>query len=195
MSRPYSPAARRNLLATSAQADLVVCLEITHPDLVVPVRVVNDSQNMTVVVNQGGAPVEVEFIACPFDLVLPDDVDGQVPKATLRVDNIGRELTQWLEYSRGGKGARVRILQALRSYGGQHKAPEFGPYATDSFAEDYAHGIDIDEWRPFELDMALDMSSIEIDNLAVSSELGYQNTLMLPAVAVRYDPKTSPGVF
>lgn len=158
MPNTYTSAGRRNLLATSADEPFLVLLEITHPELDVPVRVVNDTVNLTTRGN--------EYIACPFQITLPDDVAEQVPKATLSVDNIGRELTQWLEYSRGGKGAKCRIIQCLRS------DPDV-----------------------FEYDMTLDMTSMSIDNQQVTSDLGFQNTLMLPAVAVRYDPKSTPGAF
>lgn len=158
MPTTYTPAGRRNLLSTSADEPFLILLEIQHPDLEVPVRVVNDTQAITV----GGN----DYVACPFEITLPDDVDQQVPKAQLRVDNIGRELTQWLEYSRGGKGATCRIIQCLRS------DPDV-----------------------FEYDMTLDMTGIGIDNLTVTADLGFQNTLMLPAVAVRYDPKTTPGAY
>jgi len=158
MPNAYTTAGRRNLLATSADEPFLILLEIMHPDLEVPVRVVNDSQPVTV----GGN----EFIACPFDITLPDDVDQQVSKARLSVDNIGRELTQWLEYSRGGKGAKCRIMQVMRS------------------------NPDIIEY-----DITMDLTGIAIDNQTVSGDLGYQDTLMQPAVAVRYDPITAPGVF
>lgn len=158
MSRQYSARAKQNMLATSADEPFLVLLEITHHELEVPVRVVNDSIAITV---QGH-----EFVACPFDITLPDDVEGQVPKAQLSVDNIGRELTQWLEYSRGGKDAKCRIMQVLRSY------PDV-----------------------LEFDMTLDMSGISINNQTVSSELGVQNTFLLPAVTMRYDPFTTPGAF
>src|SRR5690606_8158686 len=131
---------------------------ITHPELEVPIRVVNDTVAITV---QGH-----EFVACPFDITLPDDVDQQTPKAKLSVDNIGRELTQWLEYSRGGKGAKCRIMQVMRS------DPEV-----------------------IEYDMTLDMSGLSIDNMTVSAELGFQNTLMQPAVTMRFDPLTAPGMW
>lgn len=173
MSR-YSPLARRNLLATSAEADIVVALEIHHEDLEVPVRVVNDSQNLEVVINGDDGPETIEFIACPFDISLPDDVDQQMPRATLTVDNIGRELTQWLEYSRGGKGAKVRILQATRSDVGSIESPINNPW---------------------EFDMLLDMSGIKVDNLTVSAVLGFQEGFNQPAVKVRYDPKTAPGLW
>jgi len=154
----YSTNARRNLLATSADEPMLELLEITHADLSVPIRVVNDVQNITVQSN--------EFIACPFTLSRPDDVDQQTPAAKVSVDNIGRELTQWLEYSNGGKGARCRIMAVLRS------SPNV-----------------------LEFDMTLDLSGLSINNYTVEGSLGFQNTLMLPAVAIRFDPVRSPGLF
>lgn len=154
----YSTPARRNLLATSADEPMLELLEITHPDLAVPIRVVNDVQSITV---QGN-----EFIACPFTLARPDDVDQQTPTAKISVDNIGRELTQWLEYSNGGKGARCRIMAVMRS------SPSV-----------------------IEFDMTLDLSGLSINNQTVDGSLGFQNTLMQPAVTIRYDPITSPGMF
>lgn len=158
MPRTYSPAASRNLLATSADEPFLVLLEISHPDLDEPIRVVNDTQDVTVESNL--------YLACAFRLTLPDDIDGQVPRAQLEVDNIGRELTQWLEYSQGGKGAKCRILQILRS-----------------------------EPDVIEFDMTLDLSGLSIDNLAVRGTLGFVNTLDQPAVKVRFDPISAPGVF
>lgn len=137
---------------------MLLLLEITHPDLAVPARVVNDVENITVRGN--------EFIACAFSLTLPDDVDQQTPTAKLSVDNIGRELTQWLEYSNGGKGAKCRIMAVMRS------TPDI-----------------------LEMNTSMDLSGISINNLTVDGALGYKNTLMQPAVAVRYDPKTAPGIY
>ncbi|WP_368655383.1 DUF1833 family protein [Castellaniella ginsengisoli] len=156
MPNAYTSAGRRVIFSTSPSEPILYLLEITHPDLDEPVRITSDSVNF---VSRGH-----EYVSCQFSLTLPDDVAEQTPKASLGVANIGRELTQWLEYSRGGKGAKCRIIQCLRS------DPDV-----------------------FEYDMTLDMSGIFIDNLAVAAELGFQNTLMLPAVAVRYDPKTTPG--
>src|SRR5690606_14932886 len=107
MPHAYSDAARRNLLATSADEPYLTLLEIRHPDLAEPVRLVNDVENITINDPDLGSLV---YIACPFRLVKPDDVDQQLPRATLEVDNIGRELTQWLEASNGGKGARCRLM-------------------------------------------------------------------------------------
>lgn len=154
----YTTKGRRNLLATSAEEPFLVALEITHPELEVPIRVVNNTENVTILGD--------EFIACQFQLTLPDDVDQQVPKARLSVDNIGRELTQWLEVSNGGKGAKCRILMVLPS------EPDI-----------------------IEYEMTMDLTGLSIDNISVSGDLGYQETLNQPAVAIRYDTITAPGLY
>lgn len=154
----YSAPGRRVALATSADEPLLELAEITHADLAVPIRVVNDTIDIVV---DGET-----FIACPFTLSRPDDVDQQTPTAKISVDNIGRELTQWLESSNGGKGARIRIMAVLRS---QPDVKEF--------------------------DIAMDLSGLSINNMTVDGSLGFQNTLMQPAVAVRYDPISSPGLY
>lgn len=147
---------RQNAMATSADEPFLILLEITHADLAVPIRVVNDSQTL---VFEGN-----DFISCPFEIVLPDSKTDQREKASISVDNIGRELTQWLEVSQGGKGAQARIIGVLRS--------------DPSTAE---------------FDFTMDMTGISIDNLIVSATLDYQNTFDQAAVAIRYDPLTTPG--
>lgn len=158
MPANYSDTARQNLLATSAEEPFLVAIEISHADLSVPARFVNDSQNIFI----GGD----EYFATAFRVALPDDKDQQLPQARLEVDNVGRELTQWLEFSRGGKGARCRILQVLRS------DPDL-----------------------IEFDMTMDLTGLVIDNMTVSGLLGFKNTLGQTAVAIRFDPLTSPGLW
>jgi len=175
----YSSRARRNMLSVSAEADLLVALEIHHEDLEEPIRVVNDTVDLDVALWSGEEWEVIKFVACPFDLSLPDDVDQQIPKATLTVDNIGRELTQWLEYSRGGKGAKVRILMAMRTY----------------IEEVFTDREGREGYSPWEFDMTLDMSGIKVDNLVVRAELGFQENFSQPAVKMRYDPRTAPGLW
>lgn len=156
--RNYSASARQNLLATSADEPFLVLLEITHSDLAVPVRVVNDTQNLT--------SNSSEFIACPFDITLPDDVSGQVPQAKLEIDNIGRDLTQWLEYSRGGQGAICRIMQVMRS-----------------------------DPNVIEFDMTLDLMNMVITNETVTGILGFQNMLNRTGTVTTFTPQTAPGLW
>ncbi|MCG7328066.1 DUF1833 family protein [Achromobacter sp. ACRQX] len=158
MPRHLSNAGVRNALATSADEPLITLIEITHPGLPIPARFANDTADIVVEGNT--------FVACRFDVSLPDDQDEQVPSAKLEVDNIGRELTQWLEISGGGKGAKCRLIMVLRS------SP-----------------------ANLEFDMTMDLAGLVITNQRVGGDLGFKNTLMQAAVTVRYDPSTTPGIF
>ena len=83
----------------------LTALEITHPDVVAPIRAVNDARNKTIDGNQ--------FVAARFSARLTDDADGQVPQAELVIDNVGNVLTRWVELSDGGNGATVKLMQIV----------------------------------------------------------------------------------
>lgn len=92
-------------------ADAVLtALEITHPDLASPVRVVNDAVDHAI---DGET-----YVALRFDARLAEDVEGRAPRAELVVDNIGRPLVQWIEAAGGAAGATVRAMQFVAGAGG-----------------------------------------------------------------------------
>jgi hypothetical protein len=126
--------------------------------LAAPIRVVNDVQNIVV---DGDT-----YIAMPFRVTLPDDVKGQIPQATLEVDNIGRELTQWLEVSGGGQGAKCKIMQVMRS-----------------------------DANNVEFEIELDLTNLSITNEVVSGQLGFVNTLGRVSTVVNFTPTTAPGLW
>jgi len=107
MARNYSTTANKKINATSATELPLVLLEIDHPDLATPVRVVQDNQDIT-----SNADV---YTALAFNISMPDDLSSGQPRARLALGNVGRELVQWLESSGGGRGATCHIMQVLRS--------------------------------------------------------------------------------
>lgn len=107
MARAYSAAYKSTLAGVSAPEAPLIALEINHPDLSSPVRVINDTQDLT---SNGDL-----FVACPFRCSLPDDFESQLPRARLAIDNIGRELMAWIELSSGGAGSTCRFIQLMRS--------------------------------------------------------------------------------
>lgn len=133
-------------------------LEITHPGLPTPVRVVNDTLPITVLGN--------EFTPLSFRPVWPDDLNQGLPKARLSIDNVGRELTQWIESTGGGQGAEVRLMQVLRS-----------------------------DPDTIELDITLGLDNVEMNQLEVSGELGFDDILNRPSVTLTYRPEVAPGLF
>jgi len=107
MAKGYSSTLKEQLNSTSATETPLLLLEIDHPDLAAPVRVVNDNQDL---VHLGNT-----FTAMAFRATLPDDREEGMPRARLAIDNVGKELVAWLEASGGGQGATVRMMQVLRS--------------------------------------------------------------------------------
>lgn len=89
--------------AGTPEAVVVTAVEITHPAVTAPVRVVNDAKSHLI-----GA---YWFSAARFNARLADDAAGQAPRAELVIDNVGDVLTRWVELSDGGNGATVRLFQ------------------------------------------------------------------------------------
>lgn len=133
-------------------------LEITHPDLAVPIRVVRDTQDL---VSNGNT-----FTAMAFDIQMPDDVDKQLPRAPIQIDNVGRELVQWLEASNGGVGAQVRVMQVMRD--------------TPDVIEE---------------DITMDLMNVRQNKAFVIGQLGYDDVLNRAGLAASYRPDNTPGIF
>ena len=154
-------AAYARALAETDPADLVVdALEIAHPSLTTPVRLVNDTVARTI---DGDT-----YQAVAFNATLLSDEEGQAPGAAIEIDNIGRPLTRWIEASNGGVGATVKVMQVL--------IPATGALSV--------------EW---ELDIGV--LGVQMDQRLVTVRLGYEALLDRPAVALRYDLRTAPGLF
>lgn len=157
MPKDYSSAAKQDLLSVSGEHPCL-CLEITHSALSEPIRVVNDNQDL---VSNGNT-----FTALAFRALLPDDMEGQLPRAQLAVDNVGKELVQWLELSNGGEGAQVKMMQIRRS------------------------DPDVVEW---EID--LDLTNVAMNQIEVTGTLGFEDLLSRPAVSKVYNAATAPGLY
>ena len=107
MARAYSAAYKSTLAGVSSAEAPLLLLEIDHSALASPVRVVNDTQDIT---SNGDI-----YVGLPFRCELPDDFEAQLPRARLAIDNIGRELMVWIETSQGGAGSTCRFMQVMRS--------------------------------------------------------------------------------
>lgn len=157
MPKNYTSHFRERTGNTSGE-EPVYLLEITHAQLGAPVRIVRDTQDL---VSNGET-----FVALTFEIQLPDDAAGRLPRAPIRIDNVGRELTQWIDASQGGRGAKVRLMQVLRS-----------------------------DPDTIEYDVTLDLLRVTQNGAHVVGELGYEDFLSLPALVARYDPSTAPAIF
>ncbi len=152
-------AQRRNL----SRASDLFALTITHPDIADDIHLVADNMNMTI---DG-----VEFQALAFRAVPPSFQEGEVPRAVLEIDNVGRELTEWVEKTGGGRGAMMTVMQVMRD-----------PQVT-------AEGHVI--WSL----PALPVGVAELTNETVQVALAYRTGRSRPGVKWRHDHNASPGLF
>ena len=104
---PFSNEFKINVNKLNNDEKLLALLEITHPFLSVPVRLVNDNEDFLF---NGD-----NFLAMPFKIKRQDDVQGELPKVILSISNIGRTLVRWVDSSGGGKGATVSVIISRRS--------------------------------------------------------------------------------
>lgn len=158
MARNYSSNFRSTINSTSAREAPLLLLEISHTGLTTPIRVVNDVQDL---VSNGNT-----YTALPFRARLPDDLEQGLPRAELSVDNIGKELVQWLEASGGGQGASCRMMQVMLG------APNV-----------------------IEFEITLDLTNLHMSATEVSGTLGFENLLDRPACTWLYKPEVAPGLF
>ena len=81
----------------------LVLLEITQADLAEPIRVVCDKIPIT---HQGD-----EYIAFPFDIVLPDDQEGSPSRARLQIDNVSREIGQAIRLMTTAASVTIKVVR------------------------------------------------------------------------------------
>lgn len=154
----YSNSAKEKLSSITQSEEPLLLLEITHDDLAQPVRVVNDNLD---ILSNGQT-----FVGLAFRAVPPDDPSQGEPRATLAIDNIGRDLTQWIESSAGGEGSTVRMMQVMRS------------------------SPDVIEW-----DVTMELIDVTMTTQEVRGTLQFKNLINTAGIAVLYRPENSPGLF
>lgn len=158
MARGYSAAYKSTLAQVSAPEVGLILLVLVHSSLSEPVRIVNDVEDL---ISNGDT-----FIGLPFRCILPDDFDGQLPKAQLTIDNVGKELMEWIETTSGGNGSIVTFSQVMRSRPDQI------------------------EWS-----ITMNLYNVHVTMQDITAELGFENLFAKPAVKLKYRPDNSPGIF
>jgi hypothetical protein len=150
-------ATRAQLRRVTDNAGMLMLLVITSPGMATA-RVVNDTRDWVI---SGDT-----YIGLPFGVKLPQDVRGQPSRATLMLDNVGRDLGAEIEARPPG----AVLMATMR-------------------AVSRARPTEVD----YEFTSAL--SGVKVTTATISAVLGNEDALQAPAVKVRYDPATTPSVF
>jgi hypothetical protein len=99
-----SETGRQSAFAADTDDVWLVLLTIDHPDIDPPVRVVNNTEDIT---SRGD-----EFIGFPFDITLPDSREGAPPLARLAIDNASREIAQAIRLISSPPTILIEIIRA-----------------------------------------------------------------------------------
>jgi hypothetical protein len=153
-----SATTRTALQRTSDPFGLVELLTIEDGGLPAPVRLVNDTREF---VSAGQT-----YLPLPFALTFPEAAAGEVPRALLRVDNVGLEITADLEALPPGAELMATVAAAYR------KTPDTIEYSFKA-----------------------PLFGVRADLMSINASAGPGDLMRRPAVAIRYDPTTAPGLF
>lgn len=86
--------------ASDTSEPIISTLEIRHVSFTQPIRVVNDHHDFTAHL-EADAPVdagrEVTFIACAFELTLPELKQTSSPQIEISLDNVSGEIVAYLD--------------------------------------------------------------------------------------------------
>lgn len=118
----------------------LVLLTLTHPDLDQPIRVTSDG---VATISNGQL-----FDPFPFQVTLPDDVEGRAPQARLLIDNTSQEIIALL---RGLVTPPALTIQIVRS-------------VSPDYVEREWAGL---EWRSSSYDVGAITGTLGIDDLAL----------------------------
>lgn len=106
------------------------------------------------------------FVGIPMTVQLPQDVQGENSRAQVVIANPGRELVGEFEAMAPGQSLEVTLMLVSRA-------------APDVVEWEYVAGATL----------------ATADHLTVSLSLGNDDLFRGPAVKLRYDPSTAPGIF
>lgn len=102
--RSLSPVLLRALFSESTREVLLALLKIDHPNLVTPIRVVNNLQPIT---SQG-----YTWAAFPFEITLPGEAEDELPVMTLRIDAVDRQIITAVRNLQGAPDITLDLIVA-----------------------------------------------------------------------------------
>lgn len=99
-----SPAALQAMLSAETDEMFLACVTFTHADMIQPIRVVNDKQDL---VRNAGT-----FQAFAFDIDLPGEGGTGAREVQIKIDNVDRQIVQALRSLAGPPQVTLEVVLA-----------------------------------------------------------------------------------
>lgn len=155
--RHLSGPAMSAVMARETDKVFVPLMKIEHPSIAT-LRICADTAPLV--------RLDGTYQPFPFEFVLPQDDDADLPRAAVKVDNVDREIVKTLSALTGRPKITFMLVVA--------DTPEVVEYGPVEFL----------------------MGQASWDRLMVTSTLAYQEDLWMQAVPGQtYNPSNSPGLF
>lgn len=154
----FSDNLKINVNKLNADETPIILIEITHPMISETIRIVQDNKS---VVSNG-----FTYNAMAFKIDRQSDVQGELPKVTLTVQNVGRSLVKWIDMSSGGKNAEVTAKIIRRS-----------------------------DPNIVEESIVLGIERTTVTTMSIVFSLVVYNNLVRRGIKYIYNNKTAPGLF
>lgn len=152
-----SAAGAAAMAAEQTGEEFVTLVTIDHEDLASPIRVCDQEPDL---VSRGNT-----FVAFPFQIVLPEDRDDELPRSSIQVDCVDRTILAAIRALTSAPTVTVECV--LRS---QPDTLEYGPFEMTL--------------RPIRYDM-----------LVIEGDLNVARILDEPGEQLSYTPDVAPGLF
>ena len=157
MSRNVSAELKQAVYAQETTESFIVLVTLSHPDLETPIRVNSSGQE---VISNGDL-----FVAFPFEVILPDDVDDRPPRARLSIDNVSREIVLAIRTISSAPFVTIQIVMASSPSTIEAEFPDFR------------------------------LANITYDQLTVEGDLTLEEFIGEPYPARVFSPADFPGLF
>lgn len=158
MPRHLSPEAFRQMFAQEQTDSFLLCLTLTHADLAAPIRLVRNDRPIE--------RAEGTFVACFFDMNLPEDGPDGPPQIQLSIDNVSKEIARAIRNLQGRVKVMLEVILAT-----QPNIVEVGPHEM---------------W----------LLSTSYDSSHVTGTLGFEDDILNQVFPHQvYNPENNPGAF
>lgn len=154
----FSDDLKINVNKLNAEESPLVLIEINHPLITETIRLVHDNCD---IISNGET-----YLAMGFEIKRQADVQGELPKVTLTMQNVGRSLVKWIDMSGGGKDAEIVAKIIRRS-------------DPDNIEEAISMGVE----------------RVTVTTLIVTFHLVVYNNLIRRGIKLVYNNTTAPGLF
>lgn len=121
------------------------CLEIRHPDMTEPIRIVQGF-NDVVVRHEKDAPLNpnelCRYIGAPWSMKLPDVAENTMPEIQLNFDNVSREITQYLELA-ATQNQPLKVIYRVYTSSTLEVSPQIDPPIEMEISEATANNYSV----------------------------------------------------